>query len=106
MLRRFGFLWMLSLVTLSVALLWTATAAEMPIEDAWKALPKYEYGNDMAVLLTIDREVIRAMATPASRSAWPRGWPSSWRPRTPRSPRSNTSAANFDKLEPQPRFPL
>ena len=69
MLRIIGFSWLLSLVTLSAASLSTATAAEMPVEDAWKALPKYEYGNDMAALLTIDREVIRAMATPASRSA-------------------------------------
>ncbi len=23
-------------------------AAEMSVEDAWKALPKYEYGQDMA----------------------------------------------------------
>jgi hypothetical protein len=46
-----------------------ATAAAMPAEDAWKALANYEYGKDMAALLTIDREVIRAMATPAGRAA-------------------------------------
>ena len=52
-----------------VMLLPGATAAAMPAEDAWKALANYEYGKDMAALLTIDREVIRAMATPAGRSA-------------------------------------
>ena len=41
----------------------------MPIDEAWKALPKYQYGQDMAALLTVDREVIRAMATPAGRAA-------------------------------------
>ncbi len=69
MLRMIGF----SLVLFSVVSTSTSPslslAAEMPIEDAWKALPKYEYGKDMAALLTIDREVIRAMAAPASRSA-------------------------------------
>ncbi len=43
-------------------------AAEMPVEEAWKALPKYEYGQDMAALLAMDRAVIQAMATPESRS--------------------------------------
>ena len=67
--RIIGFSWVLSLVALTAMLLPRTTAAEMPIEDAWKALPKYEFGKDMAVLLTIDREVIRAMAAPTSRSA-------------------------------------
>lgn len=44
-------------------------AAEVPSDDAWKALPKYEPGQDMAALLTIDREVIAAMKTPESRAA-------------------------------------
>jgi len=48
--------------------LWPAMA-EVPAEEAWKALPKYEYGQDMAPLLAIDQEVIRAMASPQSRSA-------------------------------------
>ncbi len=43
-------------------------AAEMPVDEAWKALPKYEYGQDMAALLAMDRVVIQAMATPESRS--------------------------------------
>lgn len=45
------------------------TAAEMSVEDAWKALPKYEYGQDMAALLAIDRAAIKAMASPETRSA-------------------------------------
>lgn len=45
------------------------TAAEMTEEDAWKALPKYDHGQDMAALLTIDRAVIQAMASPQARSA-------------------------------------
>ena len=69
MLRIFGFSFLLSLVALSAMPLSSATAAEMPVYNAWKALPKYEYGQDMAALLTIDREVIRAMATQSSRSA-------------------------------------
>jgi HEAT repeat protein len=44
-------------------------AAEMSTEDAWKALPKYEPGQDMAGLLTIDREVIAAMKAPETRAA-------------------------------------
>ena len=43
-------------------------AADMSAEDAWKALPKYEAGQDMAALLTIDREVIAAMKTPETRA--------------------------------------
>ena len=44
-------------------------AAEMSAEQAWKALPKYEAGQDMAGLLTIDLEVIAAMKTPETRVA-------------------------------------
>ena len=44
-------------------------AAEMPAEEAWKALPKYEPGQDMGALLAIDREVIAAMESPETRSA-------------------------------------
>ena len=42
--------------------------AEMPVEEAWEALPKYEAGQDMAALLTIDREVIAAMKSPEARA--------------------------------------
>ena len=41
----------------------------VPIEDAWKALPTYQPGQDMAALLAIDRAVIQAMASPPTRSA-------------------------------------
>ncbi len=44
-------------------------AAQMPLEQAWQQLPQYEYGQDMAALLSIDRAVIEAMKMPASRSA-------------------------------------
>jgi len=46
-----------------------AAEAEISLEDAWKALPEYEYGQDMAVLLAVDRAVIEAMASPSARSA-------------------------------------
>lgn len=68
MFRIFSFS-LLLLVVPAATFLSNSMAAEMPAEDAWKSLPKYEYGQDMAALLTIDREVILAMATPASRSA-------------------------------------
>lgn len=48
---------------------WHVRAAEMPLEEAWKALPKYQYGDDLGALLAIDRAVIEAMATAESRSA-------------------------------------
>ena len=44
-------------------------AEEMSTESAWKALPHYEYGQDMAAILAIDRVVIRAMRSPTDRSA-------------------------------------
>ncbi len=44
------------------------TAAEMSPRDAWEALPNYEYGQDMAPLLAIDRVVIQAMTSPQSRA--------------------------------------
>jgi len=44
-------------------------AAEMPAEEAWKALPSYAYGQDMAPLLAVDREVIGSMTSEQSRSA-------------------------------------
>ena len=43
-------------------------AAEMSADDAWDALPKYEYGQDMAPLLRIDRVVSESMRTPATRT--------------------------------------
>lgn len=47
----------------------SGSAGEMPVEDAWKALPGYEPGQDLAALLAIDRAVIDAMASPQTRSA-------------------------------------
>lgn len=44
-------------------------AVEMPVEEAWKALPQYEYGQDMAALLTVDRAVIEAARSPQARAA-------------------------------------
>ncbi len=69
MLRTLSSLLLFCAAALSAIPLPAARAAEMPIEEAWKALPKYQYGQDMAALLTIDREVIRAMAAPARRAA-------------------------------------
>lgn len=46
-----------------------ALSAEMPVEEAWKALPAYEYGQDMTPLLTMDRAVIDAMASAETRKA-------------------------------------
>ncbi|MFH1924168.1 MAG: HEAT repeat domain-containing protein [Planctomycetota bacterium] len=57
------------LVAALVAAGGSRVAAQMADEDAWKALPTYEYGQDMAAILTIDRAVIQAMASPAARSA-------------------------------------
>ena len=59
----------LILAALSAMGPWPAAGAEMPVEEAWKALPKYEHGQDMAALLAIDRAVIEAMAAPQKRSA-------------------------------------
>lgn len=58
----------------SLVVLWPVcgprvAADEMPVEEAWKALPEYNYGQDMAAVLAIDRAVIRAMASAESRSA-------------------------------------
>ena len=44
-------------------------AAEMPAEEAWKALPNYSPGQDIAPLLTLDREVITAMRSAETRAA-------------------------------------
>ena len=69
MLRDRCFVLLMTLGTLWAVIAGGATAAEVPIEEAWKALPKYEHGQDMAALLAIDRAVIEAMATPQARSA-------------------------------------
>ncbi len=66
MLRLIGLSLLLSLVLMPTL---PAIAAEMSADEAWKALPTYQYGQDMSALLAMDREVIKAMATPATRSA-------------------------------------
>ena len=43
-------------------------ADQMPVDEAWKALPKYAPGQDLGVLLTIDREVIAAMQSAQTRA--------------------------------------
>jgi HEAT repeat protein len=45
------------------------SAAEMSLDEAWRAVPQYTAGQDMAPLLALDRAVIQAMATPATREA-------------------------------------
>ena len=65
MLKTCGQLLLVALSTVPTGL----RAAEMSAEQAWKALPKYEAGQDMAGLLTIDLEVIAAMKTPETRVA-------------------------------------
>lgn len=67
MLRSIGFSLLLSLVFMPTL---SAIAAEMSADAAWKALPTYQYGQDMSALLTMDREVIKAMATPATRAVF------------------------------------
>lgn len=47
----------------------SCAADAMLADAAWKALPKYEYGQDLAALLTIEGEVIKAMGAPATRAA-------------------------------------
>jgi len=74
---RYSLFLLISLVALAGAVRLQAAPApppatpapEMPVEDAWKALPKYEPGQDMAPLLAMDQAVIRAMASPETRSA-------------------------------------
>ena len=43
--------------------------AEVSVDDAWKALPSYENGQDMAPLFAINQAVIQAMKTPKTRAA-------------------------------------
>lgn len=58
------------LLLLAVTLAAGAAAAELSPDDAWKALPKYEYGHDMAPLLVLDQQAIASMRTPAARAAF------------------------------------
>lgn len=45
------------------------SAGEMPADEAWKALPSYQYGQDIAPLLAIDRAVIASMSSKETRAA-------------------------------------
>ncbi len=59
----------LSLLALCVVMRSADAADAMSADDAWASLPQYEYGQDMAPLLAIDRVVIEAMADPSVRAA-------------------------------------
>jgi hypothetical protein len=60
---------LMMLTAVAAALPVCVSAAEMSADAAWKAMPKYEPGQDMGALLTIDCEVIAAMKSPETRSA-------------------------------------
>ncbi len=47
----------------------TWVAADVPVDQAWQQMPRYEYGQDMGPLLAIDREVIRVMGSAEERAA-------------------------------------
>ncbi len=58
------------LILAAIALASTTLRAEQISEEqAWKALPQYEYGQDLAALLVIDRAVIRCHQSPEARAA-------------------------------------
>ena len=58
---------------LACGIVWTLASApadsQMPLDDAWRQLPQYAYGQDIAPLLSIERAVIESMASPESRAA-------------------------------------
>ena len=47
----------------------SVAAEKMSVGDAWRALPHYQYGQDMAPLLAIDRVVIDSMSDSKARAA-------------------------------------
>ncbi len=53
----------------ALSLLGGAAFAAPSVEEAWRALPEYEPGRDMAPLLVLDGEVIKAMASSEARAA-------------------------------------
>ncbi len=59
-----------ALLATMLALTAAHAPGDMPTDEAWKALPAYEHGEDMAPLLAIDRAGIEAMATPETRAAY------------------------------------
>ena len=56
-------------VLAAIVLLCAPTFAAPTVDEAWRALPKYEPGQDMAPLLVIDGEVIKAMGSPEAKAA-------------------------------------
>ena len=62
--------WYSCLVTCGMAWILAAVpaASQMPLDEAWRQLPQYAYGQDMAPLLSIKRAVIESMATPERRA--------------------------------------
>ena len=62
-------LFLLTIIAVGLSGFANATAEEMSPEQAWKALPQYQPGQDMAALLAIDRAVIDSMSSPELRSA-------------------------------------
>lgn len=61
--------YMLRMAVFSIAALGFIASGYSATDAEWQAMARYEYGQDMAPLLAIDREVIGAMASPAARSA-------------------------------------
>ena len=53
MLKRFPCAIAVTLVALIAPRQPCAAAAETAVEDAWKAMPKYKYRQNMAALLTV-----------------------------------------------------
>ena len=49
---------------------------QIPAEQAWQELPHYQYGQDLAGPLMVERNVIEAMNTPARRAEIAARWPS------------------------------
>lgn len=69
MLLRFKTPLLLALIVVTISQTGALRAEDQSTAEAWSALPKYEYGQDMRVLLSIDRAVIQAMTTPKSQAA-------------------------------------
>ncbi len=59
--------YMLAIVAIICVSAGTAVG-QVPLEQAWEELPRYEYGQDLAGQLAIERSVIEAMNTPAHRA--------------------------------------
>ncbi len=63
--RYFATVALFAAVTIGTA---ARVQADVSIDNAWKALPSYEYGQDMAPLFAIDQAVIQAMSSPETRT--------------------------------------